>query len=459
MLKKANKQRLPSELGTEPIGKLLWAYSLPTIIGTLVNALYNIVDRIFIGQGVGPMAISGLTLTFPMMMILGAFGMLIGQGSATQISIYLGRKDMKTAENTLGNALVLTFIIMSIVISLSLFFLDDILIAFGGSEATIPYAKDYLKIIIPGHILTALSYGFNNSMRASGYPIKAMFTMLIGAVLNTILDPIFIFVFDWGIQGAAYSTLISMSVSAIWVMHHFTSPKSTLRFRRGCFKLNKKIILAILAIGMAPFFIQVSASLVNALINNALKTTGGDYAIGAFGIINSFSILIIMSIVGLSNGMQPIIGYNYGARQNDRVLRTLRYGIIIATLVTTIGGVTAELFPRQIARLFTTDQQLIDLTVHGMRICFLLFAVVGGQMVTISFFQAIGKAKISIFLSLTRQLIFLVPFILIFPPIWGLTGTWMVFPCADLISMFVASTMLYFQLKKLKQTSLPIPNI
>jgi len=459
MLKKANKQRLPSELGTEPIGKLLWVYSLPTIIGTVVNALYNIVDRIFIGQGVGAMAISGLTLTFPMMMILGAFGMLIGQGSATQISIYLGRKDKKTAENILGNAFVFTFIAMSIVISVSLFFLDDILIAFGGSETTIPYAKDYLKIIIPGHIFTALSFGFNNSMRASGYPVKAMLTMLIGAVINTILDPIFIFVFDWGIEGAAYSTVISMAVSAIWVMRHFTNPKSTLHFKRGCFKLKKKIILAIISIGMAPFFIQVSASLVNALMNHALRNTGGDLAIGAFGIINSFSTLIIMGIVGLNNGMQPIIGYNYGARQNDRVLRTLRYGIIIATLATTIGGLCAELFPRQLARLFTTDQELIDITAHGMRICFLLFMIVGGQIVTTNFFQAIGKAKISIFLSLTRQLLFLVPFILIFPPIWGLTGTWMALPCADLISMLVAVTMLYFQIRKLKRNDSPIPHV
>lgn len=455
MLKKANKQRLPSELGTEPIGKLLWAYSLPTIVGTLVNALYNIVDRIFIGHGVGPMAISGLTLTFPMMMILGAFGMLIGQGSATQISIYLGRKDKKTAENILGNALIFTLITMAVVISVSLYFLDDILIAFGGSETTIPYAKDYLKIIIPGHILTALSFGFNNSMRASGYPIKAMFTMLIGAVINTILDPIFIFVFDWGIEGAAYSTVLSMGVSAIWVMRHFTNSKSNLHFQRGAFKLNKKIILAIVSIGMAPFFIQVSASLVNALMNHALKNTGGDLAIGAFGIINSFSTLIIMSIVGLNNGMQPIIGYNYGARQNDRVLRTLRYGITIATLATTLGGLCAELFPRQLARLFTSDTQLIDLTAHGMRISFSLFIVVGGQIVVTNFFQAIGKAKISIFLSLTRQLIFLVPFILIFPPIWGLTGTWMALPCADIISTAVASTMLYFQIKKLKQPQAP----
>jgi len=459
MLKKANKELLPSELGTEPIGKLLWAYSLPTIIGTVVNALYNIVDRIFIGQGVGAMAISGLTLTFPMMMILGAFGMLIGQGSATQISIYLGRKDKKTAENILGNALVLTFIAMSIVISVSLFFLDDILIAFGGSDVTIPYAKDYLKIIIPGHIFTALSFGFNNSMRASGYPVKAMLTMLIGAVINTILDPIFIFIFDWGIEGAAYSTVISMCISAIWVMRHFTNPKSTLHFKRGCFKLNKKILLAIISIGMAPFFIQVSASLVNALMNHALKNTGGDLAIGAFGIINSYMTLIVMGIIGLNNGMQPIIGYNYGARQDDRVLRTLRYGIIIATIATTIGGLCAELFPRQLARLFTTDPELIEITVHGMRISFLLFMIVGGQIVTTNFFQAIGKAKISIFLSLTRQLLFLIPFILIFPPIWGLTGTWMALPCADFISMLVAVTMLYFQVRKLKRNDSPIPHV
>lgn len=458
MLKTDNKELLPSELGTKPIGQLLWTYSLPTVIGTLVNALYNIVDRIFIGQGVGALAISGLTLTFPVMMILGAFGMLIGQGSATQISIYLGRKDKETAEQILGNAFVFSLITMLIVVSVSLFFLDDILIAFGGSPATIPYAKDYLNTIIPGHIFTMLSFSFNNCMRASGYPIKAMFTMLIGAVLNVILDPLFIFVFDWGIAGAAYATVISKAVSATWILLHFTNPKNNLYFKRGTFKLSKKIILAIISIGMAPFFIQISASLVNALMNNALKNTGGDLAIGAFGIINSLSMLIIMSIVGLNNGMQPIIGYNYGARQNDRVLRTLRYGIIIATIVTTLGSLAAELFPHQLARLFTTDQELIDITAHGMRICYALFIIVGGQVVVTNFFQAIGKAKISIFLSLTRQLIFLVPFILIFPPIWGLTGVWLALPCADIISAIVASIMLYFQLKKLRKPVPALPN-
>ncbi|HPD27242.1 MAG TPA: MATE family efflux transporter, partial [Paludibacteraceae bacterium] len=320
------------ELESQSIGKLLWHYSFPTIVGTLVNALYNVVDRIFIGQGVGAYAISGLALTFPIMMILGAFGMLVGQGAATHISIALGKKENETANKILSNAFVLTLIVSGSVILLMYLFLDEILIAFGGTATIIPYAKEYLKIILPWHILTTFSFSFTNIMRASGYPIKAMLVLLTGALLNVVLDPIFIFDFGLGlgIKGAAIATVISKSVSSVWVFLHFFNKRHLVHFQKDYFRINRSIALPIVAIGFAPFCIQVGTSFVNVLMNHTLGRYGGELAIGAFGIITTFSTLIIMTIVGLTNGVQPIIGYNYGAKKYDRVLKTLKYACVVA---------------------------------------------------------------------------------------------------------------------------------
>lgn len=442
------------ELESQSIGKLLWHYSFPTIVGTLVNALYNVVDRIFIGQGVGAYAISGLALTFPIMMILGAFGMLVGQGAATHISIALGKKENETANKILSNAFVLTLIVSGSVILLMYLFLDKILIAFGGTATIIPYAKEYLKIILPWHILTTFSFSFTNIMRASGYPIKAMLVLLTGALLNVVLDPIFIFDFGLGlgIKGAAIATVISKSVSSVWVFLHFFNKRHLVHFQKDYFRINRSIALPIVAIGFAPFCIQVGTSFVNVLMNHTLGRYGGELAIGAFGIITTFSTLIIMTIVGLTNGVQPIIGYNYGAKKYDRVLKTLKYACVVAISLTLIGSLCAQLFAKQIATLFTSDLQLINLTERGMRLAMMMFFVVGFQLVVTNFFQSIGQVKMAIFLSVSRQILFLMPFLLLLPKFFGLDGAWTAHWVADLLSALVAGVVLVVQIKKLKQS-------
>ena len=315
-------------LENEKVSRLLLQYAIPAVIGTMVNALYNIVDRVFIGQGVGALAIAGLTLTFPILLFLQAFGMLVGAGAATRVSIHLGRKANEMAEKVLGNAFTLTFIITIITVVPCMIWMEDLLLAFGGSEQTIPYAKDYLNIVVPGTILTSLSFGFNAVMRASGYPKKAMFTMLIGAIANVILDPIFIFWLDMGIRGAAIATIISMLLSILFVMNHFIQKDSIVRFHKGTFKLEGHVVWNILTIGVSPFAMQLAGSLVVVIQNYALKQYGGDLALGANGIITSVGMLLVMLIIGIAQGMQPIVGFNYGAGQHKRVQDTLWLVII-----------------------------------------------------------------------------------------------------------------------------------
>ena len=339
----------------EKIGRLLVHYAIPAVIGTMVNALYNIVDRIFIGQGVGPLAMAGLTLTFPILLFLQAFGMLVGAGAATRVSIHLGRKANDMAEKVLGNAFTLTFIITLVTVLPCMIWMEDLLFAFGGSEQTIPYAKDYLNIVVPGTILTSLSFGFNAVMRASGYPKKAMYTMLIGAVTNVILDPVFIFWLDMGIQGAAIATIVSMLLCTLFVMTHFVRKDSILRFHKGIFKLEKHVVWNILTIGVSPFAMQLAGSVVVVIQNYALKQYGGDLALGANGIITSVGMLQVMLIIGIAQGMQPIVGFNYGAGQHKRVQDTLWLVIITSTVIMGIGCLCSVLFPEIIARAFPGD--------------------------------------------------------------------------------------------------------
>ena len=440
-----NPATITNELGTEKIGKLIWNYSLPAIVGTVVMALYNIVDRIFIGQGVGPLAISGLALTFPFMILLMAFGMLIGAGSAARISITLGENNIDKAEKILANAFTLTLIISGSVVILSYIFMSDLLRLFGGTEKTIQYAEQFMRIIIPGGIFSALSFGFNNIMRASGYPRKAMYTMIICAVINAILDPIFIFGFHWGIQGAAIATNISYLIGTIWVLSHFMKQDSNLRFRRKNFRLEKDIVKSIVSIGMSPFSMQLATSFVIVLVNSTLIHYGGDLAIGAFGIINSINTLVIMVIIGLNQGTQPIVGYNFGAKLYGRMFRTLKYGIVIATVLTTLGFIIGTFLPSVMASLFTRDIELQSIATKALRISVIMFPIIGAQIVITNFFQSIGKAKVSIFLSLTRQFLFLVPCLFILPPIFGLTGAWSAMPVSDGLSTIVSFvTILYF---------------
>lgn len=443
-------QQTTSTLATENIGKLLWKFTVPAITGTVVMSIYNIVDRIFIGQGVGPLAISGLALTFPFTIVLMAFGMLIGAGSASRISITLGENRRERAEKILGNAVTLTFIISGSVVILSYIFMDDLLRLFGGTENTLQYARDYMQIIIPGGILTALYFGLNNILRASGYPKKAMANILIGAIINIILDPIFIFVFDWGIQGAALATVISYFIGTLNVVSHFFHRNSTLKFKWANFRLEKDIVKSILSIGMSPFSMQLGTSLVVIILNSNLLKYGGDLAIGAYGIINSINMLVVMFIIGLNQGSQPIVGYNYGAQKYDRVFKTLRYTALLATGMSIVGFIIGTFFPRYAVSLFTTDPELISTTVNALRISVIMFPIIGFQIVVSNFFQSIGKAKLSIFLSLTRQFIFLIPALFIIPSFFGLNGVWAVLPVSDGLSSLVSVTTFFVFYKKFK---------
>ena len=451
------------KLGESPIPKLLWYYSLPSLIGTLAGVLYNIIDRIYIGQGVGALAISGLALTFPIMNLLGAFGMLVGHGAAARVSLLLGNGKKEEANAILPNTFALSLFFYLIVSSLTFIFLEPILYAFGASEQTLPYASEYLKIIIPGHIFTSLSYAYTNIMRASGHPMIAMNTLILGALLNILLDPIFIFWFNLGIKGAAYATVLSMLISCLWIMHYFFRKVNTLSFRKLTFNISQfsrqrlkdlrfSILnsqFSILSIGLSSFLLHTATSLVNVLMNHTLQNHGGDLAIGAFGIITSFTSLIVMSIVGMAQGMQPIIGYNYGAGLYDRVKTTLKYCISIATIITTLGCIIALIFPHYIARLFTIDTNLVNITASGLSIYASTFFVVGFHIIVTNYFQSIGRAGVSIFLSLSRQILLLIPFILLFPPIWGLTGAWMAQPVSNIISAAIAIVILSLHLKKL----------
>jgi len=437
------------ELGNEKVGKLLVAYSVPAIIATAAASLYNIIDRVFIGQGVGPLAISGLALTFPVMNITAAFGSLIGVGAGTMVSIRLGRFDRKGATMFLGNAVMLNLILSVTVAVTTLVFLKPVLFALGASEETYPYARDFMQVILSGNIFTHLYLGLNNIMRASGYPGKAMVTTLMTVAVNLVLAPLFIFVFGWGIRGAAFATVVAQMTGTAWVLNHFFRAKSFVHFLPGYFRLRKLIISDIFSIGMSNFVMLLTASMVNLIMNLSLKKYGGDFAIGAFGIIVSIANLIVMIVLGFNLGMQPIVGYNFGAGKMHRVFQTYRYTLIAGVCVTTTGFLMAQIFPGAIASAFTTSSELTDLAVIGMRLNLLAFPIVGFQIVTTTFFQSIGKAGISIFLSFSRQVLFLIPALLILPHFLGLKGVWLSTPTADIVASVVTFVILRWQMKKL----------
>ena len=440
-----------NKLGTLRMGKLLWMYSVPAIVGTMLSSLYNIIDRMYIGLGVGPMAISGLALTFPFMNFLSAFSMLVGAGAASRISIRLGEGDKNRAEQILGNALTLTFIISAVIIAFSLIFMDPILVMFGGSENTLKYAKEFMHIIVPGTILSALLFGFNSIMRASGYPKKAMITMIISAFINIALAPVFIFVFKMGIAGAAHATNIAFFVGMIWVMLHFFDKKTNIRFHRKYFKLDIQIVKSILNIGVSPFSMQIAASITIIIMNRALIEYGGDLAMGALGIQNAIATLVVMFIIGLNQGVQPIVGFNYGARKYDRMFLALKKTAFTATIVSTVGFILGMFFPHALASLFTTDEQLKNIAARALRISVAVFPLIGSQIVITNFFQSIGMAKISMTLSLTRQVLFLIPCLVFLPPVFGLDGVWASMPVADSLSVIVTTTTLVLFMKKFRK--------
>ncbi|HPI37295.1 MAG TPA: MATE family efflux transporter [Ignavibacteriaceae bacterium] len=445
-----NEKKSPAILGTENIGNLLWQYSIPAIISTTVASLYNVIDRIFIGQGVGSLAISGLAITFPLMNLSAAFGSLIGVGSSAMVSIKLGEKDTDGATKILGNAVLLNVLIGIFFTVIMFTFLDQVLYLFGASKDTLPYAKDFMSIILLGSVVTHLYLGLNNIMRASGYPKEAMIVTVFTIGINIILAPIFIFKFEWGISGAALATVLAQIGGLIWVLLHFLRKSHYVHFTRNCFKLELKIIREIFSIGISTFIMFTTSSLVVILMNVTLAEYGGDYAIGAFGIIVSIQSLFAMIVLGFSQGMQPIAGFNFGAKQFNRVREVLKKTILAGTVVTSFGFILCELFPKLIASAFTKDVQLITDTSLGMYITFALFPIVGFQMVTTNFFLSIGHARVSIILSLTRQVIFLTPALIVLPGIFSLYGVWMAIPTADLLSALVTFIILKKQLKKIR---------
>ena len=449
-----SKTRKPTELGTEKIDALLYQYAVPAIIAMTASSLYNITDSIFIGHGVGSLAISGLAITFPLMNLAAAFGSLVGVGAATLLSIRLGQKDYTSANQILGNVLVLNIISGISFAAITLTFLDPILLFFGASENTLPYARDFMHIILLGNVITHIYMGLNAVLRASGKPEKSMYATLMTVGINLILNPLFIFVFQWGIKGSAWATVISQTVMLGWQISLFQKKDSFLRFTKESFRLKFKIVKDMIAIGMSPFLMNAAASVIVILINQGLIRTGGDLAVGAYGIVNRVAFLFVMVAIGLNQGMQPIAGYNYGAKNYGRVTEVLKKTILYATVVMLTGFAIVHLFPRAVASIFTTDAQLIDLAANGLKIVFIFYPIVGFQMVATNFFQSIGMSGKSIFLSLTRQLIFLIPLLLILPSHFGVNGVWYSMPAADLLSSVIAAIMLVNQFRQFKKKEL-----
>lgn len=451
-----DKQKERSKLlGEESIGKLLIKFSVPAIIGMVVNALYNIVDRIFIGNGVDGRAIGGIYVGMPISLILMAFAMLIGIGGNTLVSIRLGQNRKEDADRIAGNAVILLGIISSVIAILGLIFLEPLLRSFGASESNLGYAMDYLRIILIGAPFQAIGFGMNNFIRGEGSPKIAMMTMLIGAILNTILDPIFIFVFNMGVQGAALATIIAQAVSAIWVMRYFLGGKSVLTIKKEYLKLKWSIFIEIISIGFSPFAMQLAASMVTVILNTNLQKYGGDLATSSMGIISSVAMLILMPIFGINQGAQPIIGFNYGAKKYDRVKKTLKYAIIGATTITISGFILTQAFPVKIVELFISDvndlEEILGIAVPGLKTYMFMLPIIGFQVVSAAFFQATGKPKHSAFLSLSRQVLVLIPALILLPKFFGLRGVWLAGPIADFISSVITGVFLLSFLRKFNE--------
>jgi putative MATE family efflux protein len=441
------------KLATGDVKKLLVEFSTPAIVAMLVSALYNIVDRIYIGkiEGVGKFALAGVGITLPIMTVILAFSMLIGIGAAATISIRLGQKKREEAEKTLGNALVLTIISSIALTIIGLLSIDKLLYVFGASENTFIHAKEYITVILMGTIFNMLAFSMNHPIRSEGNPRRAASTMLIGAILNTVLDPIFIFVFGWGVRGAAIATVLSQLVSAIWVLSYFFKGKSSLKIRIANLRLERRTVGSIFAIGMSPFSMQLSASVVSVVANNALKTHGGDLAIGAMIVINSAVMIFLMPIFGINQGAQPIIGFNYGSKSYKRVKDTLKFAILGATAFVLLGFILVQLFPESIFKAFNDDPHLIKEGVTGIRIFLSMLPVIGFQIISANYFQSIGKAKVSMFLGLLRQVILLIPLYLILPNFLGLKGVWMAGPIADAAASVITGIFLFREIRKLKE--------
>ncbi|MBO7192668.1 MAG: MATE family efflux transporter [Bacteroidaceae bacterium] len=448
-------KKVPTELGTEKVGRLLMQYAIPAIIAQIAASLYNMIDSAFIGHipNVGADAISGLATTFPFMNLSVAFGAMVGVGGATQLSVRLGQRDYDSAKNILGNLVTLNVLVGLIFAAVSFAFLDDILIFFGASENTLPYARDYMEVILLGNVVTHLYFGINATLRAAGHPQQAMYATILTVVMNFVLTPLLIFVFGMGIRGAALATILAQCITLVWQAKILSNPNELLHLQRGIYKLKGHIVKGILSIGMSPFLINTAACMVVIIINKGLRNNSdnGDLSIAAYGISNRMQFIFVMIVLGLTQGMQPIVGYNYGAKHLDRVKKALVQTILWATLVTTVGFAVCEFIPGVVSRIFTTEPALIEKASWAMRVMSVFMPVIGFQIVTTNFFQSIGKVNKSIFLSLTRQVLMLIPLLLILPHYLDERGVWYSMPISDMVAAMLTVIMLIVQFREWKR--------
>ncbi len=438
------------ELGTKPVGQLLVQYALPAIVAMSASSLYNIIDRAMIGQVVGPEAIAGLGITFPLMNLGAAFGAAVGVGASTCISVKLGQRDYETAEHLLGNTVTLNLIVGFCFMAVCLTFLDPILRFFGASEVTLPYAREFMVVILLGNMVTHMYFGMNAVLRAAGKPRHAMYATLFTVAMNIVLVVAFVWWFRWGIRGAAMATIASQSMALCWQMWIFSDKNELLHLKKGIYKLKSDLVRNIIAIGVSPFLMNATACVIVIFMNNQFVRYGGDMAVGAYSIANSLAMVFFMFVMGVTQGMQPIVGYNYGAERYDRMFRCLWLAIGAATTILLIGWGLSMLFSREMARIFTTDETLLELSARGIKIVMVVFFVVGSQAVITNFFQSIGKVKISIFLSLSRQLLVLLPLAYVLPMFMELDGVWYAMPCSDFASFAMTLPLLFWYMKRLK---------
>lgn len=446
----ANK-RATLELGTRPVGRLLFQYAMPAIVAMTASSLYNIIDRAFIGHDVGPMGISGLAITFPFMNLSGAFGAAVGIGASTTISVKLGQKDYQTAEELLGNTVTLNLIVGFVFSIVCLVFLDPILRFFGASSQTLPYARSFMQVILAGNMVTHMYFGLNAVLRAASKPQQAMYATIFTVVMNIVLDVVFIRWWHWGIRGAALATVISQSMALIYQLKLFMNKRELLHLKRGIYRLKGNLVKNIVGIGISPFLMNVCACVVIIFMNNQFVRYDGDWAVGSYGIANAIGTMFLMFIMGLNQGMQPIAGYNYGSQQTDRLQRVLNLALVSAVCIMTVGWLIAMIFPHYCARIFTDNETLVNMSARAIRIDMFFFPFVGFQMVITNFFQCIGKVKISIFLSLSRQLLFLLPLLYVLPMFYDIDGVWYSLPSSDLVASIIAGVMMVIFMRKFKK--------
>jgi putative MATE family efflux protein len=438
-------------LGEEKISTLLWRFSLPAITGMVVNAFYNVIDSIFVGRGVGEIGLTAVTIAFPVMIVLMGLGMLVGVGAAAVVSLRIGEKKQQEAEKILGNAFTLSMLLAIGFSACILLFLDPILKILGAEPNVLPYARDFTRIIVLGSVFMYVGFGLNNIVRAEGNPRMAMSTTLISAGLNILLNPLFIFIFHLGVGGSALATVVSQGVSAVWIFIYFLRGKSLIKLRKVNLILDKKIVLSIFKIGMSPFLMQIASSVTTILFNYTLLRYSGELAVASIGIINRIGMLMLMPIFGISQGLQPIIGYNYGAGNYSRVIKALKIGIYAATLVSTAGFLLVQIFDKQIIMLFNDNPELILMGSAAMRINLCMLPVIGFQIIGANYFQAVGKAGYAIVLSMSRQLILLIPLLLLLPTLLGIDGVWLASPISDFTAALLTGVFLFWELSKLSR--------